>query len=357
VHGFYAAMGGYVIQSHSLDNQYPINGQGRLTLTNHGVLWLLRTVPELFPDLNEDEILDKSKASTLVKALTCLQALWFCLQCIVRLTMNASISLLELNVFGHCICTFIIYAIWWNKPVDICKPTLIVVKDKPELQGLIALLCSYTSRAVPQLPLPLREYVFFGYEYRLRADKNSCPADDDISLSSQCSRQLSSLYVSYHRQPVEDQYHSPQYCPPERRNYQDARFHGDSNISFDTMGSSYLDSRSADDDISLDSQHSRGTQDSYLPHNGRISQSVASQYYGHHYWRTQRNDYSKPEYSDNLNTWFDATGFPIPDGKYSHQISCDPSVTENEEQIYEYAGLDTKRIVQLLHLDKAGPRM
>lgn len=144
VHGFYAAMGGYAIQSHCLDKQYPITGQGRLTLTKGGILWLLQMAPEVFPNLSEDEILDKSKASTLVKALTCLQAFWFCLQCFVRLTMDTSISLLELNVFGHCICTFIIYAIWWHKPLDITEPTVLRVDGRPELRGLIAILCSYT---------------------------------------------------------------------------------------------------------------------------------------------------------------------------------------------------------------------
>lgn len=166
VHGFYAAMGGYVIRTHLMDGQYPITGQGRLTLTKNGIQWLLKYYPGVFPDLTEAEILDKSKASTLIKTLTCLQALWFCLQCIVRLTMNTSISLLELNVFGHCICTFIIYAIWWNKPMDIAEPTVMGFKDEPEHQGLVALLCSLTSWTVPRLPHPLAECAELGYVYK-----------------------------------------------------------------------------------------------------------------------------------------------------------------------------------------------
>jgi hypothetical protein len=166
VHGFYAAMGGYVVQSHFLDGQHPFTGQGRLTLTKEGMIRLLQNAPEIFPNLTEDEILDKSKASTLVKTLTCLQAFWFCLQCVVRLTMSTSISLLELNVFGHCVCTFIIYAIWWNKPMDIYEPTILEIEDRPDLQGLVALLCSYTSMTVPRLPHPLAECVVQGHEYR-----------------------------------------------------------------------------------------------------------------------------------------------------------------------------------------------
>ena len=191
VHGFYAAMGGYAISSHFLDKRCPITGQGRLTLTKGGILWLLQMAPEVFPDLSEDEILDKSKASTLVKALTCLQALWFCLQCAVRLTMDTSISLLELNVFGHCICTFIIYAIWWHKPMDISEPTLLRIGDRPELQGLVAVLCSYTSLTVPRLPYSLESCALEGHNYRHMAGSlDSCTVNDNVFLNSPYSRQI-----------------------------------------------------------------------------------------------------------------------------------------------------------------------
>jgi hypothetical protein len=165
VHGFYAAMGGFVVRSHDAGKVYTITGRKRLTLHSESVIWLLRMAPGLFPDLSEDEILDKSKASTLVKALTCLQALWFCLQCIVRLTMNTSISLLELNVFGHCVCTFIIYALWWNKPMEISEPTLLSLEGRPEFRSLIALLGSHPDGKAPRLPPPLDECFFSGHEY------------------------------------------------------------------------------------------------------------------------------------------------------------------------------------------------
>jgi len=189
VHGFYAAMGGFAIQSHTLDKQHPSIGQGRLTLTREGILLVLRMAPQMFPDLSEAEILDKSKASTLVKTLTCLQAFWFCVQCIMRLTMNSSITLLELNVFGHCVCTFAIYAIWWNKPMDISEPTLLKLEERPDAQGLIALLCSYTSRTVPRLPHPLAECVVHGHEYRRKADSvDTHTADNYNAIFAQHSR-------------------------------------------------------------------------------------------------------------------------------------------------------------------------
>jgi hypothetical protein len=177
VHGFYAAMGGFAVQSRYLSKAHTLTSRRRFTLSHESVFRLLRMAPEVFPDLDEDEILDKSKASTLVKALTCLQALWFCLQCTVRLTMNTSISLLELNVFGHCICTFIIYALWWNKPMEVSEPTFLRLEVRPEYRSLIALLCLFPEGRVPRLPPPLDDCFLSGnvFSRRKHSDRQTQP--------------------------------------------------------------------------------------------------------------------------------------------------------------------------------------
>jgi hypothetical protein len=310
VHGFHAAMGGFAIQSHFLDTQYPITSQGRLTLSTDGVCWLLQMAPEVFPDLSEDEILDKSKASTLVKALTCLQAFWFCLQCVARLTMHTSISLLELNVFGHCICTFVIYAIWWNKPMDVSEPVLLRSEDRPEFRSLIALLCSYSSREVPLLPSPLDEYLLRGEEYT--GYRNARTPYDNISLSFQPSRQTQSAHMSYHHRPPEDQSYSHQYSSPERCGLQVAHHYGDMNAQFDDMDSSDLGPRAADENVFLNSLHSYRPQSSYQTHDSEEHRYIGER---------------------------------------------GPQVCDDEEQIDEFAGLRIERLVQLLNLDESDPQM
>jgi hypothetical protein len=235
--GFYAAMGGYVIRSHSLDKTYPITGQGRLTLTKSGVLYLLRVAPEVFPDLSEDEILDKTKASTLIKSLTCLQGLWFCLQCIVRLTMKTSISLLELNVFGHCICTFVIYAIWWNKPMDVSESTPLESGGSSERQALLALLCSYTTRTVPRLPPALAKCVYQGHEYRLRPTPLvSRTADSSVSQKLERSNPQGGNYQLR-------KYLRVQHRGPTRRDVKSPSYLMMLSTDFDTTGSPVLFSR------------------------------------------------------------------------------------------------------------------
>lgn len=62
------------------------------------------------------------QAYRLTRNLTLPIASWFCIQCLARFFQGLSISLLELNTFGHAICTLFIYALWWHKPLDITEP-------------------------------------------------------------------------------------------------------------------------------------------------------------------------------------------------------------------------------------------
>lgn len=74
---------------------------------------------------------DPSKASGLAKLITCAQALWFCSQCIARLSQDMAISLLELNTFAHCISAFFIYVFWWHKPYDVATHVYIESTQLP----------------------------------------------------------------------------------------------------------------------------------------------------------------------------------------------------------------------------------
>ncbi|THZ06595.1 hypothetical protein D6C93_01402 [Aureobasidium pullulans] len=148
-HGFYAAMGGFVIQAKDLGPSY---GTGAFVLSEQGIEWLAKTEPESIPNIPESEVLDKSKASTLTKTIVCLQALWFCIQCIARLSQGASISFLELNVLGHCLCAFATYAIWWEKPFDVSRPTSLSVSDGLREYADWVYLVSGRPGALPTFP-------------------------------------------------------------------------------------------------------------------------------------------------------------------------------------------------------------
>jgi hypothetical protein len=65
------------------------------------------------------------QSSVIVKTITCVQAAWFCSQCIARMNSGMAISLLELNTFAHCVSAFFIYGFWWHKPYDVTSHTYV----------------------------------------------------------------------------------------------------------------------------------------------------------------------------------------------------------------------------------------
>ncbi|MCJ1301592.1 hypothetical protein MMC08_004393 [Hypocenomyce scalaris] len=125
VHGFYASMGGYVFEKDSWDlddgsKTFP-EGQVRLTLTARGVA-LLAQCGHL-PDIDQDDIKDKSKSDGLGKALVCVQGLWMIMQIIQRAAARLPITLLEFNTLAHVLCALLMYFLWWHKPQSIYEPT------------------------------------------------------------------------------------------------------------------------------------------------------------------------------------------------------------------------------------------
>ena len=89
-----------------------------VTLMPNGVLLLLKHEPQLLPDISEAEVKDKSKGSSLTKTIACIQATWFCLSCIARLSQHLPLSMLELNTFAHALCTIIVYILVSEYPLE-----------------------------------------------------------------------------------------------------------------------------------------------------------------------------------------------------------------------------------------------
>jgi hypothetical protein len=49
------------------------------------------------------------------------------------------ISLLELNTFGHAICTLVTYFLWWRKPLDVQEPEPIPITLKSDSELVVAM--------------------------------------------------------------------------------------------------------------------------------------------------------------------------------------------------------------------------
>ncbi|KAF2774162.1 hypothetical protein EJ03DRAFT_346797 [Teratosphaeria nubilosa] len=130
----YALKSGLVFDTRSADRPLLPQNMQRVTLTLDGLATVIKIFddPEIFghrtdilPSVTKAEMLARSKQDSLLKLITCWQAIWFCVQCILRLCQVLSITLLELNVFGHALCALIIYVFWFDKPKDVSEPTTV----------------------------------------------------------------------------------------------------------------------------------------------------------------------------------------------------------------------------------------
>ncbi|KAJ4292597.1 hypothetical protein N0V90_009260 [Kalmusia sp. IMI 367209] len=133
---YFAVMGGIRIQT----NHECIASHDRLSLTAEGVR-LLSFLGRL-PEIDEGEILDKSKADGLAKFLVLLQAGWMILQTLARVQQNLPVTLLEINTMGHVVCAFALYALWWSKPLDIKDPEVIPNEEWQDKYISLMWMCS-----------------------------------------------------------------------------------------------------------------------------------------------------------------------------------------------------------------------
>lgn len=152
VHSFYVLMGGFVVDISELpDNEkfFPLF-RNRLTLTPKTILFLAEHEPSLLDIPSEADLRDRSKANGITKVIVCLQATWFLVQFISRLSQGLAASLLELNTAAHALCALLIYCLWWSKPLDIDEATAIPGKKSREL---FAILCFFWRFGRVKLPL------------------------------------------------------------------------------------------------------------------------------------------------------------------------------------------------------------
>jgi hypothetical protein len=84
-------------------------------------IFILRQSEHLkkLPHVTEDEINDRSKSNSFVKAIAVTQSLWMVVQIIVRTSRGLAITQLEIAVMAFSVCAVILYILNWRKAKDI----------------------------------------------------------------------------------------------------------------------------------------------------------------------------------------------------------------------------------------------
>ena len=84
----------------------------------------------------EAEIKDKGKSDWLAKSLVLLQTSWFVMQCIARAIEHLPITHLEIVTIAYAAMNFVIYVLWWNKPLNVNRPIRVFRKLEPSATQL-----------------------------------------------------------------------------------------------------------------------------------------------------------------------------------------------------------------------------
>ena len=123
-HGFYCAMGGFVISvPDDRLRPFPVNPKQ--------LLWLMAKGLIRIPSVTSKEIEDKSKQDSLIKALALGQTVCFVAQCIGRGIQGLPVSTLEITTMAYVACMLPSMLFWWSKPYGIVTPTPLDIAHWP----------------------------------------------------------------------------------------------------------------------------------------------------------------------------------------------------------------------------------
>src|SRR5712672_3727297 len=83
-------------------------------------------------DFSKAEIEDKSKGAAISKCVVILQTGWFVTQCIARGVQGLPITELELVTVAFAALNFVIYLLWWDKPLHVQRGVRVYKKRRTE---------------------------------------------------------------------------------------------------------------------------------------------------------------------------------------------------------------------------------
>ncbi|KAJ6477964.1 hypothetical protein DFH09DRAFT_1379330 [Mycena vulgaris] len=116
-HGFFISMGGFVsrIGHHAVTTSAQLGPCDVSVAAPTKYLIDIRAV-------KVEEMEDKSKGDALSKGMALVQVLWFTTQCLARVGQRLPVTELEITTLAFAIVNFVIWILWWKKPLDVQQP-------------------------------------------------------------------------------------------------------------------------------------------------------------------------------------------------------------------------------------------
>ena len=174
---FFIVAGGLAIETKSFRKE------PYLTVTPAGAVELARL--GLLSPVEEEVINDKTKADPITKALVCVQAAWFIVQCVARVAQNLPLTLLEIHTLAHVFIAILMYLFWFSKPYNALSPLVITDPEAVQTAALFALTYPWGDIDSEVMKCVLRDN--FDTESIMKAHfgplNEDGPTDDSQSLS------------------------------------------------------------------------------------------------------------------------------------------------------------------------------
>ncbi|KAF7356053.1 hypothetical protein MVEN_00935100 [Mycena venus] len=144
-HGYFFCMGGFVSST-----GYPVTTKKQLRNSPLGPHFL-----QAIRNVDEEDIMDKSKGDVLSKGVALAQGLWFTTQCLAGVHQHLAVTELEVATLAFAVVNILIWLLWWDKPLDVQRPMVIGPPKSPDAQPII-----------PHQPLWLERFsdAIFGYD-------------------------------------------------------------------------------------------------------------------------------------------------------------------------------------------------
>ncbi|KAF9057294.1 hypothetical protein BJ165DRAFT_20744 [Panaeolus papilionaceus] len=123
-HSFFLLMGGFTVECKGWKkHEYRV-------LPAHEFIKLVQDDAIVFPDIEAEDLKDKSKGDPLAKGFVILQTLWFVIQILARFAQNLVVTELEVITFALVPLNVATYYFWMHKPLSVKRPIRLVLIQK-----------------------------------------------------------------------------------------------------------------------------------------------------------------------------------------------------------------------------------